>query len=248
MNKNTGGAEEGLSGNHGIRLEHLERRIGHSFNDRKLLEMAMTHRSLVTEVNATYERMEFLGDAVVGLVIAQYLYNSGKNYSEGEMTDIKSTVVSRRSMMYAGRRLELEDYLRVDVGLANSRSVSASLTSDAYEAVVGAIFLDADLDTARGFVLRTLGKELSEAENKEHVGGFKSKLQECLQASGEPEPRYRITEVAGPAHDRTFEAEVFAGGKVRGRGRGRTKKEAEKQAAEEAFFSLFPTKENGTLC
>lgn len=221
-------------------LKKLEETIGYKFKDRNLLELAMTHCSLSADREATYERMEFLGDAVVGLVIAEHLYNSQNNYSEGEMTDIKSNVVSRTSLMYAGRRLNLDEFLQVDSGLANSSSLTGSLTSDAYEAIAGAVFLDSDFETARSFVVATLEKELVNAEEKSCFTGSKSKLQERLQAAGRDEPAYRIVEISGPAHNRRFKAEVYSNGVMAGEGWGRTKKDAEKKAAKEALEKLFP--------
>lgn len=225
-----------------VEMDELEKILDYKFTNRHLLLPAITHSSLVTEKKTTYDRMEFLGDAVVSLVVSEYLYRAENNYSEGEMTEIKSKVVSRQSMMYAGRRLRLDEFLRVDSGLANSKSVAGSLTSDAYEAVVGAIYLDSGLEPAREFVLRTLGKELSEAEVDSALSGFKSIFQELLQMHCNQKPEYHIVESAGPPHDRWFKAEVFAQGVVRGEGWGKTKKTAEKNAAREAIKAMFPEK------
>ncbi len=224
-------------------LDLLENILEYNFTDRKLLKLALTHRSSTSGDEGTYERLEFLGDAVISLVVADYLYNSNKNYSEGEMTEIKSIVVSRKSLMYVGRRLKLEQFLKVDNGLANSYSVSASLTSDAYEAVVGAIYLDAGFDKAQDFILKTLDPELQSAEKKESLNaGSKSRLQEYVQSVGRKEPQYTISEVVGPAHDRTFKAKVVASDGIQGHGWGKTKKEAEKNAAKEALNIIFSKK------
>jgi len=232
-----------MSENADAGLRELERIIGHTFNDRGLLMTAVTHSSLTDDKENTYERMEFLGDAVVTLVVAQYLYGSEEGYTEGEMTEIKSKVVSRKALMHAGRRLRLDKFLKVDPGLANSSSVAGSLTSDAYESVVGAVFLDSDFDTAKELVLRTLGDELSRAEEEGNIAGFKSILQEKIQTQCKEKPEYRIVQITGPPHDHRFKASVSAGGSVRGEGWGRTKKEAEKNAAKEALDVMFPTGE-----
>ncbi len=221
-------------------IERLQGIIGYEFSDKTLLEAAVTHCSVTADRDKTYERMEFLGDAVLGMLVAEYLYRSDNNYSEGEMTQIKSSVVSRKTLMYVGRELKLEEFLRVDNGLTKSASVSSSITSDAYEAIIGAIYLDSGIEAARAFMLRTITDELTDVEENKKTTGFKSLLQEKLQANGNPEPEYDITEVTGPAHDRRFKAEVTAMGKVCGSGWGRTKKDAEKAAAREAMAMLYP--------
>lgn len=219
-------------------LEELQSTIDYEFEDISLLRKAMTHSSLAPAGHRSYERLEFLGDAVAGLVIAEELFKSPAAYSEGEMTVMKSDTVNRRSMEQAGRRLELERYLRVDRGLAQ-QEYPASLITDAYEALVGAIFLDGGYQQAREFVLRTLQQELEAAEEKEHPPNYKSVLQEMLQAEGKEPPTYHTARKVGPAHNTRFQAEVRLDGVARGAGWGKTKKQAEQQAAREALEDLY---------
>lgn len=220
-------------------LEELQSEIAYEFEDISLLRKAMTHSSLAPAGHRSYERLEFLGDAVAGLVIAQELFNAPPAYNEGEMTVMKSDTVNRRSMEKAGRRLDLERYLRVEQGLARQK-VPASLITDAYEALTGAIFLDGGYPVAREFVLRTLREELQAAEEREHPPNYKSLLQEMLQAEAEPPPTYHTARKVGPAHNIRFQAEVRVNGVARGSGWGKTKKQAEQQAAREALSDLYP--------
>ena len=219
-------------------LEKLQETLDYEFEDISLVRKAITHSSLAPAGHRSYERLEFLGDAVAGLVIADELFQSPARYSEGEMTVMKSDTVNRRSMEAAGRRLELEEYLRVDRGLAQ-QEYPASLITDAYEALVGAIFLDGGYERARAFVLRTLGPELKAAEEREHPPNYKSVLQELLQGEGKEPPTYHTARKVGPAHNTRFQAEVRVGNVSQGAGWGKTKKQAEQQAAHEALQTLY---------
>jgi ribonuclease-3 len=219
-------------------LEKLQDTIGYEFEDISLLRKAMTHSSLAPAGHRSYERLEFLGDAVAGLVIAEKLFRSPATYTEGEMTVMKSDTVNRHSMEKAGRRLDLESYIRINQGLAQ-QEYPASLITDAYEALVGAIFLDGGFEESRQFVLRTLQEELAAAEEREHPPNYKSVLQELLQAEGKQPPTYHTARKVGPAHNTRFQAEVRLEGVAQGSGWGKTKKQAEQQAAREALNALY---------
>ncbi len=220
-------------------LIELQKNIDYEFDDISLLRKAVTHSSLAPVGHRSYERLEFLGDAVASLVIAEKLFASAENYSEGEMTVMKSDTVNRRSMEQAGRRLNLPDYLRVDEGL-NRQECPGSLVTDAYEALVGAIFLDSDYSRAQQFVLATLKEELRDAEEREHPPNYKSILQELRQADGNQPPGYHTAREVGPAHNARFQAEVRIDGVTQGTGWGKTKKSAEQQAAHNALDVLYP--------
>ena len=162
-------------------LDELQKTIGYAFRDIFLLNKALTHASLAGQGLWSYERLEFLGDAVAGLVVAERLFSAPERLNEGEMTAIKSDAVCGRSMAAAGERLGLSEHVRVDRGLARRRDYPPSVIADAYEALVGAIFLDGGFEEAREFVLRSLAQEIHEAEERGYPPSFKSLLQELVQ-------------------------------------------------------------------
>ncbi len=220
------------------RFEGLESQIGYRFTDPELLRKATTHGSFSAAGQASYERLEFLGDSVVGLVIAQKLFLSAANDSKGRMTAVKSDAVSRRRMAQAAARLGLQAYLRVDRGLEQRGDYPASLIAEAYEALIGAIFLDGGFEEARQVVLRTLGPELKAAQKPENGLNYKAALQELLQAQGKPLPGYRTVKKEGPDHQTRFLVAVRVGNVEQGEGWGTTKKEAEQRAAARALNNL----------
>ena len=214
--------------------------MGYTFRNPGLLTKAMTHSSLAPAGLRSYERLEFLGDAVVGLVVAEELFSLPESYSEGEMTEMKSATVSRRSLVRAGKRLDLQHYLRVDRGLAQRKSYPPSLTANAYEALVGAVFLDGGFEEARKFILRSLEPELMAARQSQSPPNCKSILQERLQAEGKPHPAYHTARKVGLEHDMWFQAAVSVEGRQVGAAWGRTKKQAEQAAARLALDALYP--------
>jgi ribonuclease-3 len=217
----------------------LEETIGYRFGDRTLLERAMTHSSSTAASHCSYERLEFLGDAVLGLVVAQALFEWPEHYDEGEMSELKSEVVNRRSLAKAGHRLGLDAHLRVGKGLSLKRRCPPSLVADAYEALVGAVFLDGGLAEARAIVLGTIKPELKAALQRRHPANFKSILQRLVQADGGQPPDYETVAEAGPEHARRFHVVVRVGGEQAGSGWGKTKKLAEQAAAEEGISKLY---------
>ena len=220
--------------------EGAEECLQYRFADPGLLERALTHASAASESRPSNERLEFLGDAVVGLVISDYLYRSEPGLSEGEMTIIKSAVVSRRTMARVGRALGLPAFLQVDEGLKKRKTYPQSIVANVYEAVVGAMFLDGGMEAAADFILRTLELHVSRVNTSRHAASSKSALQERVQAEGKPVPRYEILRYEGPEHDRQFFAAVYVVGKERGSGSGATKKSAEQRAARDALQKLYP--------
>lgn len=225
-------------------LERFQQEVSYRFGNVSLLREALTHSSSRPEEHRTQERLEFLGDAVASLVVAHMLYESSGDLDEGEMTVMKSNSVSRRSMALAGRRLNLEEYLWVERGLARSKRYPPSVIADAYEALVGAVFLDGGFGAAREFVLRTLGPELDAAKERRHPPNYKSVLQQLVQAEGRDAPVYRTIKNVGPDHDKRFLAAVELGGIESGSGWGKTKKDAEQKAAQAALDSLYPGRES----
>ncbi len=220
-------------------LSELQDRLQYRFGDPSLLERAMTHASARGEDQAANERLEFLGDAVVGFVISEHLFRSLREAPEGRMTRIKSAVVSRQTLARIGRSLGLREWLRVDAGLRQWEQYPGSMVAGAYEAVVGAIFLDGGIDAAREFVLRTLAEEVEHALVERHHEDYKSALQWKSLAEGKGIPQYEVVRQEGPDHRRRFLTTVYIGGKECGSGWGRTKKSAEQSAAAQALGEPF---------
>ncbi|HUG31591.1 MAG TPA: ribonuclease III [Acidimicrobiia bacterium] len=220
----------------------LESRIGYSFTEPRLLRLALTHRSVSSENPARNdnERLEFLGDAVLQLVVTDLLYDGYPQLAEGQMAKVRAAVVSRGTLAEIARRLELG----VDVELATSEEATGgrdkdSILSDAVEAVIGAIYLDGGLEPARSMIALLWSDHIAERAKQPGVKDYKTRLQE-LAARGGQRPVYQVAG-SGPDHDRRFHAEVAIAGRVLGAGVGRSKKEAEQEAAREALSSLSPS-------
>jgi len=228
------GAERGSE-----RLESAQRIIGHRFADVALLDAALTHPSYAEEADGSvgYERLEFLGDAVLGLVVVEECYRRFPDLSEGVMTKIKIAVVSGNVLTASAEELGLAPLLLLGEGeRRNASRGRASALENAFEATVGAIYLDGGYEAARAFVLRTLGERIVPeiAVDEEHP---KSALLELVQARGH-NAVFSIESSEGPPHDRVFSASVSVDGKLLGKGNGRSKKEAEMNAAAAALIKL----------
>ncbi len=225
-------------------LEDLERRLGHGFGDRGLLLEALTHRSYLgaprDQAAGHYERLEFLGDALLGFVVSEWLWRDDPAASEGVLTRRKQTVVRTPTLAAAARRLGLGDALRLGGGERSSGGTrKPSLLADAFEAVVGAVFLDAGIRKTRAFVVRQLRDELRATRSTEIVPeDAKTRLQEHVQQKLRATPVYRLIETTGPSHRPEFVAEVRVGRRCLGRGRGSSRKRAEQQAAGEALRAI----------
>lgn len=223
---------------HAVRLDRAQSILGHVFTDRELLCQALTHPSASEEKDpsAYYERLEFLGDSVVGFIIAEEVYRRYPHLTEGGMTRIKTSVVSGATLTSVARSIGLEDVLILGESVirAGMRGIASAL-ENTYESLTAALYLDAGLEAAREWVLSTLGPLITDdaAHTPENP---KSRLQELLQMRGVT-PTYRILHHEGPPHQRTFTASVEADGTVLGQGCGATKKEAEAAAAEVALGS-----------
>ncbi len=224
-------------------LAALQQTLGISFNDPSLLEQALVHSSYINEnpgfALAANERLEFLGDAVLGSVVAEKLYQDFPQFSEGEMTKLRSVLVRRDNLARIARTLGLGSYLYLGKGEAASggRHKPANLAA-ALEAVIAAIFLDQGSASSRDFVLGLLNKELQKVVSQGIKTDYKSQLQELIQSRQQPTPAYYLVEAAGPDHDRKFIVEVRIDNTVLGRGSGRSKKVAETEAAHAALEQL----------
>jgi ribonuclease-3 len=219
-----------------------EQTIGHSFRDQALLDQALTHKSHVNEAKHKHlkhnERLEFLGDAVLTLVISEHLAAMFPESTEGDLSKLKARLVSEVSLAAASRRLDLGALLRLGRGeeLTQGRE-KPSILANTLEAVVAALYLDAGLEVARKFVLRIFSNELHDVQEP---GGpalydYKTRLQEWCQKEHDTLPHYVIVRESGPDHQKTFEVQLTVRGDVLGVGMGRTKKEAEQMAAKQAL-------------
>lgn len=221
-------------------VQELERRIGYSFQDINLLKQAITHSSFTNEqkINklGNYERLEFLGDAVLELVSSEFLFRGHPRMPEGEMTKLRAAMVCEPSLALCARDLELGEFIRLGRGEeCNGGRKRDSIISDVLEAVIGAVYLDGGMEPARAFIHCFV---LSDLEDKQLFYDSKSNLQELAQGKLKKEIRYELLEESGPEHDKVFVAEVFLGEESLGRGLGRTKKAAEQQAAYQALLLL----------
>jgi ribonuclease-3 len=214
----------------------LEQRIDYRFRDRGLLEHALTHKSRAAEDAsggvADNESLEFLGDAVLGLVVADTLFRQYPAYSEGQKSKIKAAVVSTQSLARHAELLQLGDHLILGRGEEKTGGrYKQALLADGYEALIAAIYLDGGYDAAGVFLRRELKDAIDAGSSLAFARDYKSALQEALQANGRPLPEYRVSGETGPDHRKTFSVEVVVNGDVLGTASGRAKKEAEQEAA-----------------
>lgn len=225
-------------------LAELQQTLGVSFNDLSLLEQALVHSSYLNE-NPSFltsnERLEFLGDAILGLVLTEKLYQGFPQFSEGEMTRLRSALVRRETLARIARAIRLGDYLYLGKGEeASGGRRKPSNLAGALEAAIAAIFLDQGATSTKDFILRLFNQELEKAVSQGAGVDYKSRLQEFVQARQQPAPVYQLLEAVGPAHDRRFTVEVKIGDTVLGRGSGKSKKMAETEAARSALERLSP--------
>ena len=219
----------------------LAERLGHTFVDITLLHHALAHRSWCGEQEGgapSNERLEFLGDAVLGLAVARYTYATYPDFPEGMLAKVRSAVVNARVLAQVADRLGVGDEILLGRGEESSGGrAKASILADAFEAILGAIYLDAGFDAAERLVLRELHDLIAAACLEPDDFDHKSRLQEWAVRNGEGTPRYVVVG-SGPDHDRSYVAEVFVAGTSRGGGAGRSKKDAEQDAARDAWEGL----------
>jgi ribonuclease-3 len=214
-------------------LAGLIERIGHPFANPGLLEQALAHRSWCAEQDnaPSNERLEFLGDAVLGLVVARFVYDAYPDMAEGQLAKIRAAVVNTRALAEVGAELQLGEHLLLGRGEETSGGRSKpSLLADAAEAVIGAVYLDGGWEVAEPLVVRLFGDRIRRAAERPEHFDHKSRLQELAVSQGAGIPQYVLTG-SGPDHERHYFAEVFIGGRRCGRGEGPSKKEAEQDAA-----------------
>lgn len=217
----------------------LEGGLGHQFERPELLDLALTHRSVTSDDpdRENNERLEFLGDAVLQLVITHLLYEDYPALAEGEMAKVRAAVVSRPALAEVARYLDLGAHVELARGEERSGGRDKdSILADTVEAVIGAVYLDAGLEKARALILGLWSERVSERAQSPGVRDYKTRLQEILARDGR-RPVYQVRG-SGPDHHREFSAVVLIDGRPVGRGLGRTKKQAEQAAAEEAIRAL----------
>jgi len=220
------------------RLEACEKRIGYRFQDPNHLVQALTHSSLKTIDNPCNERMEFLGDSVLGMVMTEFLFNFFPDRPEGELTQIKSAVVSTTTLAEESQRLGLDEVYAVGKGVTSRRKLPNSLMANVFEAVIAAIYLDGGIFEAKEFIVRNLYHQVLAVNQKEHSVNYKSILQQHLQREDGSTPNYRVLSESGPDHAKEFVVQAMLKRKSLGTGEGTTKKEAEQAAAKEALEQL----------
>lgn len=226
------------AGDKRIRLDRLQQRLGIRFTQRSLLLLALTHRSYAAEAGeaGSNERLEFLGDAVLGLIIAEELYRRFPAWTEGELTRARAAVVEEPSLHEMARRWHVGTYLRLSHGEDQSGGrARRALLADAVEAIIGACYLDQGLDACRQFVQREFNDIIDALAVQGFSRDFKTRLQERYQARYQAAPSYQVASESGPPHDRVFEVVVAFRGEELGRGTGKSKKEAAQAAAADAL-------------
>ena len=219
-------------------LAVCEERIGYSFRNRHLLEAAVTHASGAAHRLASNERLEFLGDSILGFVVCNRLYNEFPELLEGDLTRIKSAVVSRETCSRISIELGLIDFLVVGKGMAVNRPVPNSVLSDMFESLVAAIFLDGGIDPARTFLNTWIGPEIEKVVSGEEGSNYKSLLQQLAQGAYGIAPTYEVIDEVGPDHNKEFQVRARIGQRRYAPAWGRNKKEAEQGAAEKALENL----------
>jgi ribonuclease-3 len=227
----------------------LAARLGLRFRDRALLAQALVHSSYIHEqpsVGASNERLEFLGDAVVSLIVSEKLWQYHPDEDEGALSTRRSALVSARALAAIAARLDLGAYLRLGQGAASAgEGHRLSVLAAAFEALVGAVYLDLGLARTRAWLLRVAAPELEHDRDTASLKPAKSRLQElCYARSGHP-PHYRVLSEDGPAHARHYVVEVLVDGQAMGRGEGRNRRDAETEAARQALEHLLEPSPKG---
>ncbi len=217
-------------------IKELQEKLGYAFNDEAILVRALSHSSYVNENHSagdSNERLEFLGDSVLGLITAENFFKNYTKLPEGELTKLRAATVCEKSLAGFARQLELGKYLLLGKGeiLTGGRE-RPSIQADAFEAIIAAIYLDGGMDAARNFVLKYIEEAIRQQQS---IRDYKTMLQEVVQRNPGEIIEYVLTGETGPDHDKRFEVEVHLNSNVNGRGIGKSKKKAEQEAAREAL-------------
>lgn len=220
-------------------LQLAQEAIGYTFKDPRLLVASLTHASIADSRVNSNERLEFLGDAILGMVVCNELYRLFPDYLEGELTKIKSAVVSRRTCAVISREIGLPKFLFLGKGMSGRAALPNSLAAAVYESLIAAIYLDSDsMEITCNFILKSASEHIRQAAESEHQRNFKSQLQQYAQKNLSATPIYDLLDEKGPDHSKCFEVSVVIRGKRYGSAWGPSKKEAEQKAAYLALREL----------
>jgi ribonuclease-3 len=219
-------------------LQACQEVLGYQFQDGGLLRSALTHASGANHRLASNERLEFLGDAILGAVVCDVLYHRCPEYLEGELTRIKSHLVSRRTCASLSKKLGMEGYLVLGKGMGGPADTPSSVLADVFEGLIGAIYLDGGLPAASAFILRHLGPEIESALAGNTGANHKSQLQQVAQRFYGATPTYRLLDEKGPDHSKCFKIAAQIGERHFAPAWGPTKKDAEQRAARNALFEI----------
>jgi len=219
-------------------LRQIEQIIGYEFSDKDLLVKAFTHSSAVDGRLLSNERLEFLGDSILAVVICQALFENFTDYLEGDLTKIKSRLVSRETCAQISGQLGLQKYLKVGKGMVSNRALSGSLAAGVLETIIAAIHIDGGFEAAREFILRIYGSLIEQSDAEQDHGNFKSLLQQYSQEHFNATPSYVLLDEKGPDHNKCFELEVTISDRHFPSAWGSNKKEAEQKAASNALVEL----------
>ena len=226
-----------------IDFEPLYKELNYRYNNPDLLKQALTHSSYVNDFGLkksdSNERLEFLGDAVLGAIVGEALFNKYTAMNEGSLTKLRAKIVCEKSLSDAAKNLNLGDYLLLSKGeITDNGREKPSILSDAMEAVIGSMYLDGGTEVAREFIKRILGPVFKAAEDSSFMEDSKSRLQKLLQKKGPVDIDYRVREEIGAPHDKIFIIDVYCDGVKLGTGSGKNKKEAEMESARDAMNNM----------
>ena len=219
-------------------LRQVQELLGCEFSNHEILKEALTHSSQADHRLASNERLEFFGDAILSLVICQRLFDKFPKYLEGDLTKIKSALVSRKTCSLVCGKLGLTDFLKVGRGMSSSKALAGSLAAGMLEALIAAIYLDGGFEKAKDFILNNFGELIDQADAEQHQENFKSLLQQYSQQHLDVTPAYELLDEKGPDHNKCFEVGVVIGGRRFKSAWGTNKKEAEQNAAYNALIEM----------
>jgi len=220
------------------KMHECEKVLQYRFGDRQLLETCLTHASVSITRLASNERLEFLGDAILGVIVCEMLFHRFPEFPEGELTRIKSALVSRNTCADITEQLGLEAFLLLGKGIISHSKIPRSIMAAVFESLVAGVYLDGGLAAARQFVERVMNVELERVADLEHSKNFKSVLQQLSQKTFGETPVYRLLDEKGPDHSKCFEISAVIGPRTYAPAWGNSKKEAEQQAAQNALLEL----------
>ncbi|QUH27305.1 ribonuclease III [Serpentinicella alkaliphila] len=221
-------------------MEEIQIILNHSFSSLETLQESLIHSSYANETKGKSirynERLEFLGDSVLGLIVSDYIFKKYKHLPEGELTKVRANVVCEPSLANIAKKINLGKYLLLGRGEENTGGRNRdSILADAFEAIIGALYIDGGIEVARGFIISNLAESIELASKGSLFRDYKTHLQELMQSKSSDKITYNVVNTYGPDHDKTFDVEVVTSDKVIGTGRGKSKKEAEQNAAKQAI-------------